>query len=103
MIFLILQIFQQGKKIKRIRETGVETLSSAKRKKSARNHKTIRNEPVTNGPQLNGQYVLSRKMCAYLEKKAKRGVNISGRLTNVWVIFALTNSCIFSEQVIGQI
>lgn len=72
--------------MKRMRETQSVTLSSAKRKKNARNHKIIENETVVDNSNLNGRYVLSIKRRAFIEKNIKKAAKTSGKLTNVSVI-----------------
>lgn len=50
-----------------MRDTNDKPLSPAKRRKNARNHKTIDKGPVN----LPGEFVMSKKMRARLQKKSK--------------------------------
>lgn len=62
--------------MKRTRDTIDEPMSSAKRRKDARNHKISKSNSVVEIPKLKGQYVMSRKMLARSKKKPNRKLKI---------------------------
>lgn len=78
-----------------MRDASAESISPAKRRKDARNHKTTKSNSVADIPNVKGRYVMSRKMLTRLKKKPNKSPEKGIRHQKQFTV-----SCFTSFQII---